>query len=98
MNARGDLGLDSSIYGTRIAQHAAQARSRQLPPEVVDHAKLHILDTLAAVVSGAKLEHAHGRRGLWRSGESSLRFTGRSGAKFGAHSAKAQHCFACSLW
>ena len=56
MNAREDLGPDSSVYGTRIARHAAEARSRQLPPEVVDHAKLHILDTFAAVVSGADLE------------------------------------------
>lgn len=56
MNAREDLEPDSSVYGTRIARHAAEARSRELPPEVVDHAKLHILDTLAALVSGADLE------------------------------------------
>jgi 2-methylcitrate dehydratase PrpD len=56
MNAREDLELDSSTYGTRIARHGAQARSRQLLPGVIDRAKLHILDTLAAVVSGADLE------------------------------------------
>ena len=56
MDARGDLALDRLSYGARIARHAAQTRSRQLPPEVVNHAMLHILDTLAAVVSGAQLE------------------------------------------
>ncbi len=56
MNARGDLDQERVPYGARVARHAAQASSYQLPPEVIDHAKLHILDTLAAVVSGADLE------------------------------------------
>jgi ubiquinone/menaquinone biosynthesis C-methylase UbiE len=44
----------------------------------------------------ARAEHAHGRIGLWRSGESRVQPVCRSGAKFGADSAKTQHCFACA--
>ncbi len=63
MHARKDPDPDSAMYGTHIARHAAGACSRQLPPEVMDHAKLHILDTLAAIVSGAGLEAGRaGRR------------------------------------
>jgi 2-methylcitrate dehydratase PrpD len=36
----------------------AQARSRPLPPEVIESAKEHILDTLAAMVSGTELPPA----------------------------------------
>jgi 2-methylcitrate dehydratase PrpD len=50
--------LDSAMYGTIVAAHATGARSRRLPPEVIEHAQLHILDTLAAIVSGSTLEPA----------------------------------------
>ncbi|MCO5090374.1 MmgE/PrpD family protein [Bosea sp. (in: a-proteobacteria)] len=43
-------------YGPRVADHAATAMSRPLPEEVREKARLHLLDTLAAIVSGARLE------------------------------------------
>ncbi|MEO8136317.1 MAG: MmgE/PrpD family protein, partial [Betaproteobacteria bacterium] len=42
--------------GSRIACFAFDARGTELPAAVVERAKLHILDTLAAIVSGASLE------------------------------------------
>ncbi|MGH6742299.1 MAG: MmgE/PrpD family protein, partial [Bradyrhizobium sp.] len=39
----------------RLSAYMAAARLRPLPPEVVEKAKHHILDTLAAMVSGANL-------------------------------------------
>jgi 2-methylcitrate dehydratase PrpD len=38
-----------------VATHIAAALTTRLPPAVVDKAKLHLLDTLAAIVSGANL-------------------------------------------
>ncbi len=43
-------------YGPAIAHHAAAARAVALPAEVLEKARLHLLDTLAAIVSGAVLE------------------------------------------
>jgi hypothetical protein len=42
--------------GAAVASHAAAAARVVLPAEVVERTKLHILDTLAAIVSGAVLE------------------------------------------
>jgi 2-methylcitrate dehydratase PrpD len=39
----------------RLARYMVEARSRSLPPEVAREAKHRILDTLAAMVSGARL-------------------------------------------
>ena len=39
-----------------LADHIASAMARPLPAEVVDKASLHVLDTLAAMVSGTQLE------------------------------------------
>jgi 2-methylcitrate dehydratase PrpD len=39
-----------------LAAHIASAPTRALPPEVLDKAKLHVLDTLAAMASGTQLE------------------------------------------
>ena len=39
-----------------LSDHMAQAAVSALPADVVEHAKQHILDTLAAIVSGGKLE------------------------------------------
>ncbi|MBI4488072.1 MAG: MmgE/PrpD family protein [Deltaproteobacteria bacterium] len=39
----------------QLSQYIATARSKELPPEVATKAKHHILDTLAAMVSGSKL-------------------------------------------
>ena len=43
-------------YGALVSQHAAAARTARLPDEVIERAKLHLLDTIAAIVSGAALE------------------------------------------
>jgi 2-methylcitrate dehydratase PrpD len=39
----------------RLAQHIASAMTRPLPPEVSEKAALHVLDTIAAMVSGTLL-------------------------------------------
>ncbi|HEY6254754.1 MAG TPA: MmgE/PrpD family protein [Xanthobacteraceae bacterium] len=39
-----------------LADHVVQALDRELPPEVVAQTKLHVLDTLAAMVSGSRLK------------------------------------------
>jgi len=46
------------VLTQRIAEHMATAQQRELPPEVREKAKLHILDTVAAMVSGTQLEAA----------------------------------------
>src|SRR5262249_52389887 len=46
----------SPSYGAAVARYAAQAGGQGLRAEVVNRAKCHILDTLAAIVSGAALE------------------------------------------
>ena len=46
----------SRVLGPRIAAFAAGTRRRPLPADVVLRAKLHILDTIAAIVSGSALE------------------------------------------
>lgn len=38
-----------------VASHIAGTLSRPLPPEVSDKARLHLLDTIAAIVSGTRL-------------------------------------------
>ena len=40
---------------TKLAAYMSEAREKALPAEIVDHAKYHILDTLAAMISGADL-------------------------------------------
>src|SRR5229473_8132906 len=40
----------------RLARYMAEARDGNLPPQVALEAKHHILDTLAAIVSGARLK------------------------------------------
>ncbi|MEO7726889.1 MAG: MmgE/PrpD family protein, partial [Burkholderiales bacterium] len=46
----------------KLSQYIARAPRRALPPEVIERAKYHVLDTLAAMVSGAPL--LPGRRAL----------------------------------
>jgi 2-methylcitrate dehydratase PrpD len=43
-------------YGPIVASHAAGAPTQALPYDVAEKGKLHLLDTLAAIVSGAVLE------------------------------------------
>jgi 2-methylcitrate dehydratase PrpD len=38
-----------------LADYMSAARTRALPDEVVEHAKLHLLDTIAAMISGSEL-------------------------------------------
>ncbi len=45
---------DISLPG-RLARYMAEARGRDLPAKVAREAKNHILDTVAAMVSGASL-------------------------------------------
>src|SRR5579864_6842201 len=40
---------------TRLSTYMCQARERALPDDVVERAKLHILDTFGAMVSGSEL-------------------------------------------
>jgi 2-methylcitrate dehydratase PrpD len=40
---------------TRLSAYMSEARSRALPAEVIEKAKHHILDTIAAMISGADL-------------------------------------------
>src|SRR5262249_16849731 len=49
---------DSNVNmpGPLIARYAAAAQRTALPEEVLERTKLHLLDTLAAVISGAALE------------------------------------------
>jgi 2-methylcitrate dehydratase PrpD len=47
-----------------LSRYMAAARERPLPPEVMEHTKQHVLDTVAAMVSGTKL----------RPGQAALRF------------------------
>src|SRR3989304_511312 len=39
----------------RLSAYMSEARSRALPAEVIEKAKHHILDTIAAMISGAEL-------------------------------------------
>jgi 2-methylcitrate dehydratase PrpD len=41
---------------TTLADYVAKTLDRELPPEVVVRTKLHVLDTLAAIVSGSRLK------------------------------------------
>jgi 2-methylcitrate dehydratase PrpD len=42
-----------------LSHYMAAARDRPLPNEVIEHAKHHVLDTVAAIVSGAELSPGH---------------------------------------
>jgi 2-methylcitrate dehydratase PrpD len=53
--AQEGAGATPDITGT-LARYMVSARSRDLPPAVAQAAKHRILDTLAAIVSGAKLK------------------------------------------
>jgi 2-methylcitrate dehydratase PrpD len=47
------------VVTATLAAHIASAPARTLPAEVVEKAKLHVLDTLAAMVSGTRLPAGH---------------------------------------
>src|SRR4051812_15700926 len=50
----GKSGTSSPIT-TTLVEYMAAAASRQLPPDVAEQAKHHLLDTLAAILSGSDL-------------------------------------------
>jgi 2-methylcitrate dehydratase PrpD len=53
--AAGSAKTAISPLMTTLSNYMAAAKDRALPPEVVEKAKHHILDTLAAMVSGSEL-------------------------------------------
>jgi 2-methylcitrate dehydratase PrpD len=56
LHARFSRAVESvSPVMSRLSTYMSQARTRDLPSEVTDHAKLHILDTFAAMISGSEL-------------------------------------------
>ncbi len=52
----GQAGATPGPITTAIAEHLAGATARELPEHVVERAKQHTLDTLAAIISGSTLE------------------------------------------
>jgi len=56
---------------TRLSSYMCQARSQELPGEVIERAKRHILDTFGAMVSGSELP----------AGRAALRFAREYGGK-----------------
>jgi len=58
----------------RLAGYLAQARTRDLPPDVLTKAKHHVLDTLAAMVSGSQL----------KAGQAAIRFANDYGGSGGS--------------
>jgi 2-methylcitrate dehydratase PrpD len=59
-----------SVMGT-LSAYMSAAATRALPAEVVEHAKHHLLDTLAAMISGSELAP----------GQAALRYIGAHGGK-----------------
>src|SRR5262245_49596415 len=51
-----DAGKSGSDITGRLARYMAQARERALPPEVARDTRHRILDTIAAMVSGAHMK------------------------------------------
>src|SRR5262245_66376129 len=47
---------------TKLSAYMSEARNRALPSEVLEKAKHHILDTFAAMISGAELPRSEERR------------------------------------
>jgi 2-methylcitrate dehydratase PrpD len=54
-NAQETVSANPDLTG-RVARYMASARGQMLPPEVVREARHRILDTIAAMVSGARLK------------------------------------------
>jgi 2-methylcitrate dehydratase PrpD len=53
--ASGLYGDDVSPVMKQLSDYMSAARSRELPEEVVEKTKQHVLDTFAAMVSGSEL-------------------------------------------
>jgi hypothetical protein len=52
---KGSAGQSVSPVMGKLTTYMSEARDRKLPDEVVEKAKHHIVDTLAAMVSGSEL-------------------------------------------
>jgi 2-methylcitrate dehydratase PrpD len=50
-----ESGSDVSAHTKTLAEFIARSPDRALPPDVVAKTKSHILDTIAAIVSGSRL-------------------------------------------
>jgi 2-methylcitrate dehydratase PrpD len=50
------MAADPTRYGPLVAAHAGDAMTRKLTEDVREKARIHLLDTLAAIISGANLE------------------------------------------
>src|SRR5581483_4113480 len=55
MALRGRAAAPESPVMARLSAYMSEARNRALPPEVTEKTKHHILDTFAAMISGASL-------------------------------------------
>ena len=53
---RGAVPMVAADITGQLAQYMAEARDQSLPPEVVQAGKHRILDSLGAIVSGARLK------------------------------------------
>ena len=58
-NLRAESSPVSSVM-TRLSTYMAEAANRPLPAEVLEITKHHILDTLAAMISGTAADAANG--------------------------------------
>ena len=50
------MTVEPTRFGPLVAAHAAEAMSARLSEDVREKARIHLLDTLAAIISGANLE------------------------------------------
>jgi 2-methylcitrate dehydratase PrpD len=50
-----DMGKSISPLMTKLSTYMSEARTRVLPGEVVENIKLHVLDTLGAIISGTEM-------------------------------------------
>src|SRR5262249_41310734 len=53
---RAVAGDEGSAEMTALSRYMAEAAARALPDDVAEHARHHLLDTLASMVSGAELK------------------------------------------
>src|SRR4051812_30758706 len=56
--AKSKMGLDNSAITSQLVEYMASAGDRELPDEAKEKTKHHILDTIAAMISGANLPPA----------------------------------------
>jgi 2-methylcitrate dehydratase PrpD len=71
LGQRAIAGDEGSAEMAALSRYMAEAAARSLPDDVAEHAKHHLLDTLASMVSGSEL----------RPGEAALRYIGAHAGK-----------------